>query len=121
MEDQLLWTKNREAIWRVKLLDQAYDIAMASCPDEMVPVLFLQIVREYYVHKWSRLGNQSLITDSDSMQQIINPEENEINQDRNLLKEEYDIPDEMFQVLQHQLAQCAIKVKQDLAGDIQAV
>jgi len=49
-ELQVLWPDDDQDVWKTEILDSAFDIMMASCPDRIVPSLYLQMIREYFVY-----------------------------------------------------------------------
>lgn len=52
-ETQLLWPTVPEHIWRTEMLDLVYDIAMTVVPANIVPPLYLMMMREFMVHHLS--------------------------------------------------------------------
>lgn len=83
-QTQLLWPTIETDVWKTEILDQTWDIAMAIVPSEIVPMEYLQMIREFMVYHlslyWKQKGS----------------------------KKEAELPEKFLRTIQHDLKQCMV-------------
>lgn len=66
---QTLWPERQQDIWKTEVLDMVYHIAIISIPVDIVPTIYLQILREFTMFHldaaWKASKDNGTITELD--------------------------------------------------------
>lgn len=70
----MLWPDRQEDIWKTEILDIIFHIVISSIPEELVPRIYLQTLREfamYHLDQAWKITKSSLILDDKEIANVL--------------------------------------------------
>jgi len=61
LDENFLWPKDKSRLWRLELLERSFHVLFATCPMDLVPKSYEQLIREIFIFQWDRALNQPTV------------------------------------------------------------